>query len=58
MKYDDLFKKLLILDWISLSANIEVLIADKDTYEDVVETTGPGVQSLISLLHAVCLGVS
>ena len=58
MKYDDLFKKLLTLDSISLSANIEVLIADKDTYEEVVKTTGPGVQSLVNLLHAVCLGVS
>ena len=55
MKYDDLFKKLLILDSISLSANIEVLIADEDTYEEVVETTGAGAQSLVNLLHAVCL---
>ena len=57
-KYDDLFKKLLILDSISLSANIEGLIVDKDTYEEVVETTGPGAQSLVNLLHAVCLGVN
>ena len=45
---------MLVLDSIALSANIEVLVADEDTYEDLVETTGPGAQSLLDLLHAVC----
>ena len=57
MKFTDLFKKLLFLDSIALSANIEVLVADEDTCEELVETRGAGAQSLVNLLHAVCLPV-
>jgi hypothetical protein len=57
MKFEDLFKKLLYLDSIALSANIEVLVADENTCEELVETRGAGVQSLVNLLHAVCLPV-
>ena len=57
MKFEDLFKKLLLLDSIPMSANIEILIADKNTCEELIETTGPGAQSLVNLLHAVCLPV-
>ena len=57
MKFDDLFKELLFLDCIALSANIEVLVADENTCEELVETRGPGAQSLVNLLHAVCLPV-
>ena len=53
----DLLKKLLFLDSIALSANVEALITDEDTCEELVETTGPGAQSLVNLLHAVCLQV-
>ena len=54
---EDALKKLLFLDSIALSANVEALITDEDTYEELVETTGPGAQSLVNLLHAVCLPV-
>ena len=57
MKFEDLFKKLLFLDSIALSANIEVLVADENTCEEVIETRGPGAQSLVNLLQAVCLRV-
>ena len=56
-QFDDLLQKMLFLDSIALSANVEALITDEDTYEDLVETTGPGAQSLVDLLHAVCLRV-
>ena len=56
-EFEDLLKKLLFLDSIALSANVEALITDEDTYEDLVETTGPGAQSLVNLLQAVCLRV-
>ena len=56
-QFDDHLKKLLFLDSIALSANVEALITDEDTYEELVETTGPGAQSLVNLLHAVCLQV-
>jgi hypothetical protein len=55
MKFEDLFEKLLFLDSIALSANIDVLVADENTCEELVETKGPGAQSLVNLLHAVCL---
>ena len=54
MQFEDLFKKLLVLDSISLLANVEVLVVDEDTCEELVETQGPGAQSLVDLLHAVC----
>jgi hypothetical protein len=57
MKFEDLFKELLFLDSIALSANIEVLVADENTCKELVGTTGPGAQSLVNLLHAVCLQV-
>ena len=57
MKFEDLFEKLLFLDYIALSANIEVLVADENICEELVETRGPGAQSLVNLLHAVCLRV-
>jgi hypothetical protein len=57
MKFEDLFKRLLFLDSIALSANIEVLVVDEITCEELVETKGPGAQSLINLLHSVCLPV-
>ena len=55
MKFEDLFKELLFLDSIALSANIDVLVADENTCEELVETKGPGAQSLVNLLHVVCL---
>jgi hypothetical protein len=55
MQFEDLLKKLLILDSIALSANVEVLVCDESTHEELVETRGPGAQSLVNLLHAVCL---
>jgi hypothetical protein len=55
--FEDLLKKLLVLDSIALSANIEVLVADGNTCEEIVETKGVGAQSLVNLLHAVCLQV-
>ena len=55
MQFEDLLKKLLVLDSIALLANIELLVIDEDTREEVVETKGPGAQSLVDLLHAVCL---
>ena len=55
--FQDLFDKLLFLDSIALSASIEILIADENTCEELVETKGPGAQSLVNLLHAVCLQV-
>jgi hypothetical protein len=55
--FEDLLKKLLVLDSITLSANIEVLVADGNTCEEIVETKGVGAQSLVNLLHAVCLQV-
>jgi hypothetical protein len=57
MQFEDLFKKLLVLDSIALLANVEVLVLDEDTCEELVETQGPGAQSLVDLLHAVCLRV-
>jgi hypothetical protein len=57
MKFEDLFKKLFFLDSIALSANIEILIADENTCEELIETSSPGAQSLVNLLHAVCLPV-
>ena len=54
MQFEDLLKKLLFLDSIALSANV-ALITNEDTYEELVETTGPGAQSLVNLLHAVRL---
>jgi hypothetical protein len=57
MKFEDLFKELLFLDSVALSANIEVLVADENTCEELVETRGPGAQSLVNLLHAVWLRV-
>ena len=56
-QFEDLLQKLLVLDSIALLANVEVLIVDEDTREELVETTGPGAQSLVDLLHAVCLQV-
>jgi hypothetical protein len=56
MKFED-FEKLLFLDSIALSANIEILVADENTREELVESRGAGVQSLVDLLHAVCLPV-
>jgi hypothetical protein len=38
----NLFEKLLFLDSIALSANIEILVADENTCEELVETKGPG----------------
>ena len=57
MQLEDLFEKLLVLDLIALSANIELLVADEDKCNELVETSGPGAQSLVNLLHAVCLQV-
>ena len=55
--FEDPFDKLLFLDSIALSANTEILVADENTCEELVGTKGPGAQSLINLLHAVCLPV-
>ena len=52
-QFEDLLKKLLFLDSIALSANVEALTTDEDTYEELVETTGAGARSLVNLLHAV-----
>ena len=57
MEFEDLFKKLLVLDSIALLANVEDLIVDENTCEELVGTQGPGAQSLVDLLHAVCLRV-
>jgi hypothetical protein len=57
MKFEDLFKKLLFLDSIVLSANIDGLVADENTCKELIETQGPGAQSLVNLLHVVCLPV-
>ena len=57
MQFKGLLKKLLILDSIALSAYVAVLVADENTCEELVETKGPGAQSLVNLLHAVCLRV-
>ena len=57
MQFEHLLKKLLVLDSIALSANVGVLVADENTCEELVETKGPGAQSLVDLLHAVCLRV-
>jgi hypothetical protein len=57
MKFEDLFEKLLFLDSIALSATIEVLVTDENTCEELIGTKGPGAQSLVNLLHAVCLPV-
>ena len=53
-KFEGLLQKLLVLDSVALSANVDTLITDEETYEDLVETTGAGAQSLVNLLHAVC----
>jgi hypothetical protein len=58
IKFEDLLEKLLFLDSIALSAHIDVLVADETTCEELVETKGPGAQSLVNLLHAVCLPVA
>jgi hypothetical protein len=57
MQFENLLKKLLVLDSIALLANVEVLVVDEDTREELVETKGPGAQSLVDLLHVVCLRV-
>ena len=57
MHFEDLFKELLFLDSIALSAHIDILVADENTCEELVETQGLGAQSLVNLLHAVCLRV-
>ena len=57
MHSEDLFKELLFLDSIALSANIDVFVADENTCEELIETKGPGAQSLVNLVHAVCLPV-
>ena len=57
MQFEDLLKKLLVLDSIALLANVEVLVVDEDTREVLVETQGPGAQSLVDLIHAVRLRV-
>ena len=54
MLFEDLLRKLLILDSIALSANIVMLVADENTCEEVEETKGAGAQPLVNLLHAVC----
>jgi hypothetical protein len=54
MLFEDLLRKLLVLDSIALSANIVLLIADENVCEEVVETKGPGAQPLVNLLHGVC----
>jgi hypothetical protein len=56
--FEDLLKKLLVLDSIALSAQLEAIVIDANTREEVVETKGAGAQSLLNLLHAVCLRVS
>ena len=55
LQFEDLLQKLLVLDSIAMLANVEVLLVDEDTCEELVETQGPGAQSLVDLLHAVCL---
>ena len=55
MQFQDLLQKLLVLDSVALSANIEALIADENACQDLVETRGAGAQSLVNLLHAVRL---
>ena len=57
MQFEGILRKLLVLDSIALSANIELLVADEDTCGELVETRGAGAQSLINLLHAVWLQV-
>ena len=59
MQFEDLLEQLLDLDSIALSANVEVLVtgADQNTLEELIGTKGPGAQSFINLLHAVCLRV-
>ena len=54
-QFEDLLRKLLFLDSLALSANVDALVTNEDTFEELVETTGPGAQSLVNLLHAVCL---
>jgi hypothetical protein len=53
MLFEDLLRKLLVLDSIALSANIVMLVADENTRKEV-ETKGAGAQLLVNLLHAVC----
>jgi hypothetical protein len=57
MQFENLLKKLLVLDSIALLANVEVFVVDENTCEELVETKGPGAQSLVDLLHAVYLPV-
>ena len=49
---------MLVIDSVALLANVEALITDEKTYQDLVATTGAGAQSLVNLLHAVCLSVN
>ena len=57
MHFEHLFKRLLILDSIALSAHLETIVVDERSCEEVVETKSVGAQSLLNLLHAVCLQV-
>ena len=55
MHFEHLFKRLLILDSIALSAHLEAIVVNERSREEVVETKSVGAQSLLNLLHAVCL---
>ena len=52
-----LLKRLLILDSIALSAHLEAIVVNEKSREEVIETKSVGAQSLLNLLHDVCLRV-
>jgi hypothetical protein len=57
IQFEDPLNKLVVLDSIALSANIELLLLDEETWEELAETQGAGAQSLVNILHAVCLRI-
>jgi hypothetical protein len=49
-----MFNKLLMLDVVGLSARLTAIISDDKEYKKLVCLKGPGAQSLVNLLQAVC----
>lgn len=49
-----MFRKLLTLDAITLSAHLTAILMDNDKYKELVGQRGEAAQSLLDLLQAVC----
>lgn len=51
---EDVIRKLLLLDTISLSAHITTIVIDGNRCRDALARRGPEAQSLLNLFQAVC----